>query len=41
MIGVGVIEDGIKQALGFAEIPTENAEVMEGLLVQMFRRGLR
>jgi len=41
MICVGVTETGTKIVLGFAELSTENAEAIEGLLARLIQRGLR
>ena len=41
MICVGITETGTKIILGFAELTTENAEAIEGLLERMIHQGLR
>jgi len=41
MICVGITETGTKIVLGFAELFTENAEAIEGVLARLIQRGLR
>ena len=41
MICLGITQAGTKTVLGFAELFTENAEAIEGLLMRMIQRGLR
>jgi len=40
MICVGITEAGMKKVLGFAELSTEKAEAIEGLLARMIQSGL-
>ncbi len=41
LLCVGITEEGQKRVLGFAETTTENAEAVEGLLLNLIERGLR